>query len=204
MVSGPDESRTDAYVSAESTPRCVLTVMTAEIELRMTGTSALTLQDELAFEHVIFGQRHRLFTIALGILRDRGEAEDAVQETLVRAWRAWLSSAGYGDRFAWAARICVNHCISRRRALMSRGFFTQRSLSVDMRAPNPPVIDPVMLDLSRIYARLSLKQRAALTLTKGHGYSIGECAELMGCSRGTVRTHIARGLRTLREGMTYD
>jgi RNA polymerase sigma-70 factor (ECF subfamily) len=189
-------------MSAESTPRCVLLGMASEIEMRMTISSELSSEDELAFEQIVFRQRHRLFTIALGILRDRGEAEDAVQETLLRSWKAWLTSAGYSDRFAWAARICVNHCISRRRALMSRGFFTQRDLPVTMRAPNALAVDPAILDLSRIYSRLSLKQRAALTLTKGHGYSIDECAELMGCSAGTVRTHIARGLTTLRQGMT--
>jgi RNA polymerase sigma-70 factor, ECF subfamily len=176
--------------------------MASELEMRITVTSELTLQDEMAFEQIVFRQRHRLFTIALGILRDRGEAEDAVQEALIRSWRAWRSSAGYGDRFAWAARICVNHCISRRRALTRRGFFTQHDLPVTMPAPNVLAIDPAMLDLSRIYARLSLRQRAALTLNKGHGYSIDECAELMGCSAGTVRTHIARGLTTLREGMS--
>jgi RNA polymerase sigma-70 factor (ECF subfamily) len=191
-------------MSAESTPRCVLLDMASEIEMRLTASSELTLQDELAFEQIVFRQRHRLFAIALGILRDRGEAEDAVQEALIRSWRAWLTSAGYGDRFAWAARICVNHCISRRRALTRRGFFTQRDLPVTMLAPSVLAVDPAMLDLSRIYARLSLRQRAALTLTKGHGYSIDECAELMGCSAGTVRTHIARGLTTLREGMTHD
>src|ERR1700680_1991635 len=129
-------------MSAESTPRCVLLDMASEIEMRMPITSELTLQDELSFEQIVFRQRHRLFTIALGILRDRGEAEDAVQETLIRSWRAWLTSAGYSDRFAWTVRICVNHCISRRRALTSRGFFTQRALSVTMRAPSTLAIDP--------------------------------------------------------------
>ena len=185
-------------------PWCVLLDMASEMEMRLTASSERTLQDELAFEQIVFRQRHRLFAVALGILRDRGEAEDAVQEALIRSWRAWLSSAGYGDRFAWAARICVNHCISRRRALTRRGFFTQRGLPANMHAPSVPAIDPAMLDLSRIYSRLSLRQRAALTLTKGHGYTIDECAELMGCSAGTVRTHIARGLTTLRKGMTHD
>jgi RNA polymerase sigma-70 factor (ECF subfamily) len=182
----------------------VLLGMATEIGMPRTASRELTLQEELAFEQIVFRQRHRLYVIALGILRDRGEAEDAVQETLIRTWRAWLTSAGYGDRFAWAARICVNHCISRRRALTRRGFFTQRDLPATMHAASMSAIDPAMLDLSRIYARLSLRQRAALTLTKGHGYTIDECAELMGCSAGTVRTHIARGLTTLREGMTHD
>src|SRR5579864_2432205 len=115
--------------------------MASEMQMRSTASSERTLQDELAFEQIVFRQRHRLFAIALGILRDRGEAEDAVQETLIRSWRAWLTSIDYGDRFAWAARICVNHCISRRRALTRRGFFTQRDLPVTTEAPSVPAVD---------------------------------------------------------------
>jgi hypothetical protein len=64
--------------------RCVVLGMATEIGMRRTASRQLTLQEELAFEQIVFGQRHRLYVIALGILRDRGEAEDAVQETLVR------------------------------------------------------------------------------------------------------------------------
>src|ERR1700676_729371 len=69
--------------SAESTPSCVLLGMGCEIEMRIAIPTELRRQDELAFEQIVFRQRHRLFTLALGILRDRGEAEDAVQETLI-------------------------------------------------------------------------------------------------------------------------
>jgi RNA polymerase sigma factor (sigma-70 family) len=56
-----------------------------------------------------------------------------------------------------------------------------------------------LIDVDRAYRRLSLKQRAAITLNYRHGYSVEECAVLMGCRPGTVRTHVARGLATLRK-----
>ena len=60
------------------------------------------------------------------------------------------------------------------------------------------------IDMDRAIRRLSIKQRAALALTKGHGHSVEEAAALMGCSPGSVRTHIARGLAGLRREMTDE
>jgi DNA-directed RNA polymerase specialized sigma24 family protein len=56
-----------------------------------------------------------------------------------------------------------------------------------------------LMDMERAYRWLSLKQRAAITLNYRHGYSVDECAVFMGCKPGTVRTHVARGLATLRK-----
>jgi hypothetical protein len=53
--------------------------------------------------------------------------------------------------------------------------------------------------MDRAYRRLSKKQRAAISLNYAHGYSVDECALFMGCRPGTVRTHLERGLATLRK-----
>ena len=54
------------------------------------------------------------------------------------------------------------------------------------------------LDLARAYAQLSKQQRAAVALHYFYGYTLDECAELLGNRPGTVRSHIARALVTLR------
>jgi DNA-directed RNA polymerase specialized sigma24 family protein len=94
----------------------------------------------------------------------------------------------------------VNHCISRRRYLRSRGWppldLLERAGSAGNDGSSVPIKD---IDLDGAYRKLSLKQRAAITLTFGHGYSVDECAALMGCRPGTVRPHVARGLATLRK-----
>ena len=153
---------------------------------------------ERTFEAIAVADARRLYSLALSILRDEGEAEDAVQETLLKAWRSWESVAEMDRPAAWLTRVCVNHCISRRRHLRSRGW-PPLALVADAVSRGDPVAAATQLDVDRAYRRLSLRQRAAITLNYRHGYSVEECAVFMGCRPGTVRAHLARGLVTLRK-----
>lgn len=92
----------------------------------------------------------------------------------------------------------MNYCISRRRYLRSRGW-PPLQLSELTAAPVDPGSRAETVDMDRVYRRLSLKQRAAIALRYGYGYTDDKSAALMGCRPGTVRTHVARGLATLRK-----
>jgi RNA polymerase sigma factor (sigma-70 family) len=163
-----------------------------------TGVELSDPAREQAFDEIAGIETQRLFAVALSILRDEGEAQDAVQETLVRAWRSQDSLFRADSPSRWLTRVCVNHCISRRRYLRSRGW-PPLDLSERPGSSRDPGSSAHAIDMDRAYRQLSLKQRAAVTLTYGHGYSVDECAALMSCRPGTVRTHVARGLATLRK-----
>jgi RNA polymerase sigma factor (sigma-70 family) len=153
---------------------------------------------ELEFEAVVAADARRLYTLALSILRDEGEAEDAVQETLLKAWRSWPSISQSDHLAPWLTRVCVNHCTSMRRHLRARGWpplALFEAAGSSGRQSSPAEI----IDVDRAYRRLSIRQRAAITLNYRYGYSIEESAGFMGCRPGTVRTHIARGLTSLRK-----
>src|ERR1700686_3982572 len=158
---------------------------------------------ERTFEAVAVPDARRLYSLALSILRDEGEAEDAVQETLLKAWRSWESVARMERPAAWLTRVCVNHCISRRRNLRLRGW-PPLALIEDAASRGDPGTLASLVDVDRVYRRLSLKQRAAITLNYRQGYSVEECAVFMGCRPGTVRTHLARGLAALRKELGDD
>jgi RNA polymerase sigma-70 factor (ECF subfamily) len=167
----------------------------------ISATSAVPAGEALperTFEAVAVADARRLYWLALSILRDEGEAQDAVQETLLKAWRSWESVARMERPVAWLTRVCVNHCISRRRHLRSRGW-PPVGLIEDAVSRGDPGMAADHMDMDRAYRRLSLMQRAAITLNYRHGYSVEECAAFMGCRPGTVRAHVARGLATLRK-----
>lgn len=160
------------------------------------------------FDTVYAAQKRRLYGIAYSVLRDAGEAEDAVQETMWRAWRSWRTLREPAKREAWLTRICLNQCF---RAKRTQGRVTASDPHEDPDTANPWSATPLMrsgpdalevpadLDLDRAYAALPVKQRAAVLLHYHHGYTVEQCAELMGCRSGTVRTHVQRALARLRE-----
>ncbi|MEA2637564.1 MAG: hypothetical protein QOE18_621, partial [Chloroflexota bacterium] len=126
---------------------------------------------ERTFEAVVTSDARRLYTLALSILRDAGEAEDAVQETLLKAWRSWDSLSRMDRPASWLTRVCVNHCVSRRRHLRSRGW-PPLGLIEDAASPTDTGARTDVVDMDRAYRRLSLRQRAAITLTYRYGYSV--------------------------------
>jgi RNA polymerase sigma-70 factor (ECF subfamily) len=155
----------------------------------------------VALERLVGAQQRRLFHIALAILRDPGEAEDAVQESFLVAWRRWDALRDEDKRESWLTTICVRHCIRRR-----MGLRRWRVGPADAATPAPEHVrfQGRLLDLDRAQTKLSPQQRAALVLSYHHGYSADQCAQLMGLSPGTVRSHLARALAALRREMSDD
>lgn len=148
------------------------------------------------FEAVVHAESGRLFAVAYSILRDPQEAEDAVQETMELAWRSWDTLRDPSKRSAWLRQICVRRAIRTHRRLLPRLWLADTD--VYREAPEEPD-----LDLDRCYRRLSRQQRAVVTLHYEYGYSIDECAALIGCQPGTARSHLARALATLRKELNY-
>lgn len=154
---------------------------------------------DTGFDALLRTERRRLYGIAYSILRDHAEAEDALQEAMFRAWKSWGTVHNPEARPSWLVRICVNHCINRRRGLRLRGFTVAPGRGDE--APVDPRFAGRLVDLDRSYRRLSPRQRAAIFLHYHHGYSIDECADLMRCSAGSVRTHLARAIASMRREM---
>jgi RNA polymerase sigma factor (sigma-70 family) len=146
----------------------------------------------------------RGFRTAYGLLGSRVEAEDAVQEALARACAHAERLADFASAEGWFQRVLVNVCLRvlRRRRLW--GWLRPRDGEEDEieAAPALAVVDaePARTRaLARALERLPARQRTALILHHGEGRSVAEVAELFDVSPGTVKTHLARGLKRLRE-----
>jgi RNA polymerase sigma-70 factor (ECF subfamily) len=153
---------------------------------------------ESVFDATVRTESSRLFGLAFTILRDRCEAEDAVQDTMAVAWRAWDQLIDPTRRRAWLTRICVRKAAAQRRVLARRSLLTWESGPAAVTDPTASSYP----DLDRGYRRLSGPQRAVVALHYQYGYTLDECADLMGCRPGTARSHLGRALDKLRRDMS--
>jgi len=159
--------------------------------------------DHGAFEALASARVDRLFSVARLILRDVHLAEDAVQETLMKAWRE-LPRLRDVDRFdAWMHRLLVNACNDQGRS--RRRIQTEVDLAV---------VDPAGGDatgatadrdqLERGFRRLGPDQRTAVVLRYYAGFSADEIAEMLGIPAGTAKSRIHYATEALRAALEAD
>ena len=160
--------------------------------------------DEEAFASIARGSADRLFAVAHRILRDVGRAEDAVQQTLVTAWRQ-LPELREVDRFeAWIHRILVNSCYAEAKRAR-RWTANVRMLSVDGPATPDTTVSVATRDaLDRGFRRLSPEQCAVFVLHHYLGWPLHEIAETLGVPLGTVKSRLYYATSSLRAALEAD
>lgn len=160
--------------------------------------------DEEAFATLTRSVGDRLLAVAYRILRDVGLAEDAVQQTLVTAWRE-LPALRDRDRFdAWLHRLLVNACYAEARR--ARRWSAQiRVLPVDAAAGSDDFLTVAHRDqLDRGFRRLPLEQRSVFVFHHWLGLSLPEVAEHLGVPLGTVKSRLHYATAALRAALEAD
>jgi RNA polymerase sigma-70 factor (ECF subfamily) len=160
--------------------------------------------DEEAFACLARAAGDRLLAIAYRILRDLGLAEDAVQQTLVLAWRE-LPTLRDVDRFdAWLRRLLVNACY--REARRGRNWAANvRVLPLEQPEQHDAYRSVVERDqLDRAFRRLPPEQRAVFVFHHYLGMTLLEVAAELGVPLGTVKSRLHYGTNTLRSAIEAD
>jgi len=138
-----------------------------------------------------------LYAVAYRILRDPGLAEDALQNTLVTAWRN-LDDLRDPDRFeAWIRRVLVHasYAEARRRVRRTQAV-RQISMTDDVVAEDNAIIDRD--EIERAFRRLSAEHRAVFVLHYYLGLPLVEVATTLGVPQGTARSRLHYAIRALR------
>jgi RNA polymerase sigma-70 factor (ECF subfamily) len=135
------------------------------------------------------------------------EADDAVQETMLRAWRASAGFDGRSSVRAWLYRIAANTCLDLLRGRERRGRLGQRlQASADVPAAPASSADPaefavtqddVRLALAAMLGQLPTRQRAALILCEVLRWRSDEAAQVLGTSTAAVSSALQRARATL-------
>lgn len=174
--------------------------------------------DQDAFRHLVESNQGRLFALAVGMLRNRDAAMDAVQDTFIKAYRKLDAFEGNSAFSTWIYRICVNLCIDVKRAQARRKTGSLEEVG-DVEAsgggiygtvgviPTSTGSDPsanaenrelgAQLDIAM--SELSNDHRAVLLLREIEGMSYDEISETLDIPRGTVMSRLFHARRKMQE-----
>lgn len=173
--------------------------------------------DEAAFEALMRRHNRLLFRTARSILKDDGDAEDAVQEAYLRAWRALADFRGRSKLSTWLVRIVANEALGRLRragapvipleaAMTSVEPETQAALTAaPERGPEQMVARAQVRAL--LEARIDLLPevyRTVFMLRAVEEMSVDEVAQALDVPEATVRTRFFRARALLREGLAGE
>jgi RNA polymerase sigma-70 factor, ECF subfamily len=156
---------------------------------------------------VLFERYRRLvFSVALKIVRDRGEAEDVMQNVFLEIFRSVAQfDPAKGTTKVWLLQYAYHRAINRKQHLNARNFYSQQNvddlepfLSDDHSALGGYAPGELKQLIQEGLATLGKPQRQVIELASYEGLSMKEIADRTGDSLSNVRHHYYRGLQRLR------
>jgi len=155
--------------------------------------------DRRAFDELARTYRSRIQGICYRYTGNRADAEDLVQEVLLRAYRGLETFRGEASFRTWLYRITVNACLNwvaaRRRS---------EGLSDELPDPRPGVVERLVKGqaaelVRRAVSELPDRQRMTVLLRVYEELSHKEISEIMGCPVGTVKANFFFALKNLQK-----
>lgn len=168
-----------------------------------------------SFNALVTRHERAVFALCYRMLRDAAAAEDATQDTFLKAWTSLGSFRG-GLVRPWLLRIASNRCLD---ILRARGRRPASSLDAEPVETEPlwttasgsgehPESFAARRELSarleRALASLPEDQRLVIILSDIHGHAYDEIAAITGVAVGTVKSRISRARARLREELRAD
>jgi RNA polymerase sigma-70 factor (ECF subfamily) len=170
-------------------------------------------RDRGAITHVITANNQRLFRTAWSILKNRAEAEEAVQAAYLSAFASIGSFEGRSALSTWLTRIVANEALGRRRSEQRRRrHLEEEGVAVmdayrenlmrgsDAETPDVAVArEQIRKLLEQAVAELPEAFRTVFVLREVEGVSGEETADILGVPVATVKTRLFRAKRRLQE-----
>jgi RNA polymerase sigma-70 factor (ECF subfamily) len=162
--------------------------------------------ERAAFDQLVSRYQRRLMRLLTRLLNDPAEAEDVVQETFIKAYRALRHFRGDAAFYTWLYRIAIN---TAKNALLNRKrHVASQRVEPSLSRPEGSNEDERLRDINTPESMLASKQiaqtvnaamdalpidlRTAIALREIEGLSYEEIAQIMACPIGTVRSRIFR------------
>jgi RNA polymerase sigma-70 factor, ECF subfamily len=160
--------------------------------------------DPAAFETLVSRHQHRVFGVALRMLGNRADAEDAAQEVFLRAHRGLAAFRGDAKLSTWLYAIAARLCLSRlgegeRRLIRANEDALARVADAEADPARQLEEDEREAALRRAIAELSDDRRMVVVLRDLEGLAYEEIAQVLGLELGTVRSRLHRARRDLKD-----
>lgn len=161
-----------------------------------------------AFNILVRKYRNRVMKVSMRYTRNRADAEDAVQETFLKAYRGLPAFRGEAAFYSWLHRIAIN---SAKNACLLRISKSMLAIEIgnwgetletfglkDLDTPeNLALADEIFDAVNGAIDSLCEEQRTAIALRELQGLSYSQVATAMGCPVGTVRSRVFRARETI-------
>ena len=155
--------------------------------------------DAVAYGDLVRRYEQVAFRTACAICGDAAEAEDAAQDAFVKAYRAMGRFRPGAPLRPWLLKIVANEARNRRRAAGRRAHLAARAArsagAFEIPAPEGGFADG---PLAAALARLEPAHREVVVLRHLLDLPEAECAAVLGCRQGTVKSRLSRALARLR------
>ena len=152
-------------------------------------------RDGAALETLLIALWPEAYRVALGVLHDRGLAEDAAQEACASIALGLPALRSNEAFYRWMYRIIVRHAMVSAKRLKKIAEFSSPA--------EPPAVssDVERLDILAAIATLPKSQRTAVVLRYYAGFNSSEIAYVLGAPAATVRFHLMLARRALRRAL---
>jgi len=165
-------------------------------------------RDVERFERIVLPHLDDAYTLARYLLRDEHDAQDAVQDAVLRALR-YFDGYREGDARAWLLTIVRNCCLTwQRRDRIRRAsipFVEETVEAVDPRETDALAIERSdRAALERLIASLPTEFREVIVLREVEGLSYKEISDVIGAPIGTVMSRLARARKRLASALRID
>ncbi len=152
------------------------------------------------FKKEILPLRQQLFRLSLKLLEDEQDAEDAVQEALLKLWRARETLESYENPGAFATTVTKNICLDKIK-------LRKRTETIDeyyaLSGSDNPHLQLERQDTTQLLKLIILTlpqlQQQIITMKDVEEYEVDEIAEITGTNVEAVRTNLSRARKKVRE-----
>ncbi len=155
-----------------------------------------------SFDTLVRRHRARLRRAVRGVLRDRSEVDDVVQQALLQAFTGLDGFEGTAPFATWLTRIAMNEALMRARRSRRVERAALHLVSYAEALPGTPEQEAAsreaMERVEAVFPRLSLRHREVRQLTTLHELSHAAVAERLGVSEGAVKVRLHRAREALR------